>query len=45
MGVANDIIMRTPYDNIDTTDELGEFGIENLLERVTPLSQRKRFDL
>lgn len=43
VGVAHDIIMQMLNDDKSTLDELGELGTETLLDRVTPLTQRKRF--
>ena len=41
--VAHDIIIHMMDGDSDTLEELGEIGIETLLDRVTPLTQRKRF--
>ena len=43
--MAHDIILQMLDGDNNTLEELRELGTETLLDRVTPLTQRKRFVL
>ena len=45
VGVAHDIILQMLDGDSNTLEDLGELQTETLLDRVTPLTQRKRFVL